>query len=110
MEMLDFWCPENGITHNKCVLIKIPKVCCGKPTKIAANYLGTDKSPTAFDTCCDIHLGSYKDIIKEYKSNWKFQINWPEEQSSGHTCACGYYNEYAEANQKDGSYKCFNCR
>lgn len=30
---------------------------------------------------------------------------------SGHNCnRCNTYNEYAESNQPDGTYKCYNCR
>lgn len=114
MEMLDFWCPKNGLEFQNCILIKIPKVCCGTKIIIALNYSGTDKSATCFGYSCSKHMNSYQNIWEEYNSNWKFIVNDSSiintPSSYGHICSCGLFNEYAEANQSDGSYKCFNCR
>jgi len=59
--MLDFWCPYEGTDRLRCVLIKIPKVCCGIRSCV---FIGGPKTPSSFVTIlyCLKHMDSYKDI------------------------------------------------
>lgn len=49
MEMLDFLCPENGLPNGKPTKIKMPAVCCGKPT-----VLGIPNTYGSFSGCTTI--------------------------------------------------------
>jgi len=64
--MLNFWCPKDGISINPAVLIKIPDICCTVLTLIAPNP--APGSVDHFVGYCKTHLGSYVDIWNNYNN------------------------------------------
>jgi hypothetical protein len=127
MAMLDFWCYENGKCGKKCVLIKVPDVCCGVPTEIASRFgtiYGDSIAPSYFNSMCATHLYNYE-LIWQQHINQTRVIQHPnltqhytnqavvQPEHIDHNCVCikcGDYNEYATPNMPDGKFKCFSCR
>jgi len=121
--LLDFLIPENGVELNpghKIVCIKVPSLCCGKPTTTIKRETLLKSGIADFikKGSCKNHLGSWTSVWEHFGPNGKslhlitkFDLkNW-EVISSGCSCVrCNLFNEYAVPNQKNDTYKCFECR
>jgi len=123
METIDFICANVAIATPgvPSLVLKIPKICCGIETKVTTivnQNTGLSQFVSAKNRC-DVHLGgSYSDIWGKFGPNGSLlhmlQDDSPkpvEPVVTGHFCvSCNLKNEYAVANQKDGTYVCFECR
>lgn len=59
-----------------------------------------------WEDMCEEFLEGLGEIIDEDS-----QKKLESEKYYGHTCKkCGEYFEYTEANQRDGTFKCYGCR
>jgi hypothetical protein len=94
------------------VEISIPDLCihCSNPITIAD--IGHDHSPSTVSNSCE-HIKFYAQIY-----DMRIQENEPTVSLSVKvsnniplSCAkCGDFHDYAVANQKDGSFVCYQCR
>ena len=116
MEFIDFNTKDYSDTKNvynlKIVKVKIPKICCGTESIVNQYYLKTPKFVWVFDQSCQDHMSSHPQIWDNWIKEWKYSsgINAVRENIILQCKTCNVINEYAEPNQKDGSYICFNCR
>lgn len=93
-------------------ILQIPTECCG--TKIEVNQPNKKYGVNSICAGC-VHYTRYSfpDIWNmfaatavPYIAGEKLMLT----QKSSCVCFCGNHNEYAQPNQSDGSYKCYNCR
>ncbi len=113
---IPFYIPDKGTNFYKCIRVWIPTECCGIKTDIENS--GTDEfqqRPAGvpkykgyvgkFNYACQKHMATYLLIWKNFADHSSNQIK------QGFNCnTCNNLNEYAEANQPDGTYKCYSCR
>jgi hypothetical protein len=131
-DTLDFWCPREGdvISNGQdCVLLKIPKVCCGFVSEISPTIPGDAKNPSCFATgkYCVTHRGNYVNIwndhhksaaqspaisIKSLKKKNTFsakRVIAPNGLDGLICFGCGDFHPYVEPNC-EGGYNCPSCR
>jgi hypothetical protein len=114
MDFIAFNCPDPST--NIIVNTYIPTICCG--VTISASPCIKDKISFFMSMSCQLHMCTYSSIILNYNNMWKkeYESSFVGQlreilSKSGMRCkSCGMKNEYAEPNQKDGTYMCFNCR
>jgi hypothetical protein len=108
-----FWIPKSnaGLPSNDfydSMEISIPDACphCNNPISIVNK--GKADNPSTINNSCE-HTSFYADI-------WDMRIQGTESTASKVSnmplsCAkCGDFHDYAVANQKDGSFVCYQCR
>jgi len=117
MNFLDFMCWD---AKQKLVYIKIPEECCGIKSKLS--YAFSKNNVSSMDTNCRIHMALYSTILLNYNKIWKVQYELSMQLASGQPidnitnktgCVCklcNSLNEYAQPNQDNNTYICFNCR
>lgn len=69
----------------------------------------TDTARASWPLICPDENGDQVEVPVTYFLDARF-AQTSRKHVNGCTCTCGFRNEYAQPNQKDGSYKCFNCR
>ena len=115
-DLQDFWCYDysTGAHTGKVTKIRIPKICpqCNRP--ISVRDEGTDSAGNHYadsiNNACN-HLISYKYIWHDFVVDKIHLKNKSTNKSSGMVCkSCKNYNEYAEPNQNDGTFRCYGCR
>jgi hypothetical protein len=88
------------------VTIEIPRKCCG----VNLEVINVGDTSSLLNSCK--HSGIYQNVWKYYYLD-KIHVNNSLKITSkhGHSCvSCREYNEYAESNQRDGTFKCYSCR
>jgi len=106
--MLDFWCPEGGTDRSKCVLIKVPSMCCGIRTDIVGG--GNSSCASYFNAMCRLHMNSYEQLWHMHKVYSGIVIQREDINNHCICAGCGEPNEYAVPNMPNGKFKCFSCR
>ena len=112
MEWQNFKCPIDGQAwkNQAFVEIKIPTEChCG--SKIEIDFDSNNSFSVLKKIPCE-HIITYKDIWNLYGPNGSEKYLEPiTEIKYGFNCIkCNERNNQAEANQPDGTFKCYSCR
>lgn len=109
---------KNGLWFSgKTVRVFLPKKCCGSEISTNGNDInGNSEFPfiNGKFSICSKHMTTWKEMWENFGPGGLLEIKADQTMPAsfyGHSCiGCGEYNEYAMANQNNGTHKCYSCR